>query len=229
MNHRGKGRRIDSYREPASLPHLLVDRALRRNRATEGWVLLPGSRDIAKIALAASGLAHARATSKRLNRDLVQAFPLCTGGVAKEGIQILRHIADRVLHAYSLGIAGIDCKQPRVGFSEASRQPAADFLQWQSEADEELPEEGVDRAHFIEAHFVDQLLEDHGILGEEIHAPFPVVHADGAADDLFYLAAVTAADQAVLVHHVLAVGIWHGVPVRLLAALAVHGIEADIF
>src|SRR6185437_15753153 len=126
MNHRGKGRRIDSYREPASLPHLLVDRALRRNRATEGWVLLPGSRDIAKIALAASGLAHARATSKRLNRDLVQAFPLCTGGVAKEGIQILRHIADRVLHAHSLGIAGIDCKQVfGMGFRLKRDEPAS--------------------------------------------------------------------------------------------------------
>ena len=72
-------------------------------------------------------------------------------------------------------------------------------------------------------------LKTTGSFGEEVYAPLPVIHADRAGDDLLDLVAVAAADQAVLVHHALALGEGHGVPVDLLAALAVHGIEAEVF
>ena len=45
----------------------------------------------------------------------------------------------------------------------------------------EMAEQRVDGADFVEAHFVDQLLEDQRIVGKQIDAPLPVVETDGAA------------------------------------------------
>src|SRR5581483_563483 len=92
----------------------------------------------------------------------------------------------------------------------------------------ELAELRVHRADFIEAHFVDHLLEDQGIVCKKIYAPFPVVETDRAGDDLFHLAGVTAAHQAVLVHLARALLDRQRVPILVLAAAAVHGIEADV-
>src|SRR6266481_6396117 len=63
----------------------------------------------------------------------------------------------------------------------------------------------VDGADLIEAHFIDEALEDERIFGEEVDAPFPIVEPDGARDDLAHVARVPAADHAVLVHHLFAV------------------------
>src|SRR3954462_2337373 len=90
------------------------------------------------------------------------------------------------------------------------------------------PEERVHRAHFIEPHLVDQLLEDHRLVGEQGDTPFPIVKADGAGDDLLYFSRVAAANEAVLIHLPLAFFEWECVPVLVLAATAVHGIEADV-
>ena len=61
---------------------------------------------------------------------------------------------------------------------ELSVQPTGKFLDGQTDAEEELAEEGVDGADFVETHLVDELLEDHRVVGEEVDAPLPVVHAD---------------------------------------------------
>ena len=60
---------------------------------------MPGSRDIAEVALAASALSEAGATGQGLNRHFVQAFALLTGGAAKRGVQTVGYVADGVLHA----------------------------------------------------------------------------------------------------------------------------------
>ena len=62
--------------------------------------------------------------------------------------------------------------------SENSAQPPAQLLYRQTHADKELPEERIHRAYFVEAHLVDQFLEDHRVIGKEIHAPLPIVHSD---------------------------------------------------
>ena len=61
-----------------------------------------------------------------------------------------------------------------------------------------MAEERVDSADFVEAHFVDKLLEDQGFGGEEVDAPLPVVEADRSGDDLFDLTGIAAADEAVV-------------------------------
>src|SRR6478672_3359199 len=48
-------------------------------------------------------------------------------------------------------------------------------------------EQRVHRAHFIKAHLVDQLFEDHGVVSEQIHTPFPVVKSDGTGNNLLHL------------------------------------------
>src|SRR5512141_1786140 len=71
-------------------------------------------------------------------------------------------------------------------------------------ADHKGAESRVNRAYFVEAHFVDQLLEDQWIIGEKINAPLPIVEANRAGDDLLYLSSVPAADHSVFVHLALA-------------------------
>lgn len=88
---------------------------------------------------------------------------------------------------------------------------------------------GVDGADGVEAHFIDEFLEDEGVFGEEVDAPLPIVEADGAGDDLAYFAGVAAADEAVFVHEGGALFEREGVPVFVLTAAAVHGVEADEF
>ena len=91
-----------------------------------------------------------------------------------------------------------------------------------------MAEKRVLGADLVEAHLVDQLFENHRIVGEQVHAPLPVVVPDGAGNDLLDLVAVTPADHAVLVHHPLALRERNHVPVLLLVALAIHGIEAEV-
>ena len=58
-------------------------------------------------------------------------------------------------------------------------------------------------------------LELERIVGEQGDAPFPVVEADGAGDDLFDFARVCAADHAVGAHHFAALLHRQHVPVVL--------------
>src|ERR1700688_2373121 len=58
---------------------------------------------------------------------------------------------------------------------------AQQFLQGRSRAADshvELPEQGIHRADVIEAHLIDQLLEDQRIVGEKIDTPLPIIEAD---------------------------------------------------
>src|SRR5213078_2857023 len=62
-------------------------------------------------------------------------------------------------------------------------------------ADVEMPELCIHSADFVEAHLVNQLLEDQWIVGEQIHAPLPIVEADRAGDDLFDLSGIATAHE----------------------------------
>src|SRR5438105_2999329 len=77
-------------------------------------------------------------------------------------------------------------------FFERSRRHADPYIK--------LAKESVHRADFVEAHLVDQLLEDERIVREKIDSPFPIVEADGAGDDLPHFAGIAAANQAMVVH-----------------------------
>src|SRR5882672_6499782 len=83
---------------------------------------------------------------------------------------------------------------------QLSVEQRVDLLGRATQSDVELPEQGVDGADVVEAHFVDQLLEDQRVVGEKVDAPLPIVEADGAGDDLLYFSSVTAADHAMFAH-----------------------------
>ena len=55
-----------------------------------------------------------------------------------------------------------------------------------------MTEQCIHGAYMVETHFVDQLLEDQGIICEKVYTPFPVVESNGAGDDLSYFASITA-------------------------------------
>lgn len=55
-----------------------------------------------------------------------------------------------------------------------------------------MTEQCIHGAYMVETHFVDQLLEDQGIVCEEVYTPLPVIESNGAGDDLSYFASVTA-------------------------------------
>src|SRR5205807_7228550 len=92
----------------------------------------------------------------------------------------------------------------------------------------ELAEQGVDGADVVEAHLVDQLLEDQGVVGEQVYTPLPIVEADRPRDDLLDFTCVAPADEAMVAH--LAGTFFDGkrIPVLVFAAAAVHGIKAEV-
>src|SRR5580692_7303290 len=96
-----------------------------------------------------------------------------------------------------------------------------------TQSDIESAEERINGADVVEAHLVDQLFENQGIVSKKIDTPLPVVEADGAGDDLFHLSGIASAHHAVLVH--LALALFHGeqVPVLVFTAAAIHRIKTD--
>lgn len=94
-----------------SPPYFLVNRVLLCEGAVKGWILAPASGDIAQIALADSRLAEAEAASQGFDCHFVQALALFPGRNAKGGIEMVRHVANRILHTGIVGGAGIHRKQ----------------------------------------------------------------------------------------------------------------------
>jgi len=95
-------------------------------------------------------------------------------------------------------------------------------------ANVEGAELAVAGARFVVAHLVDDVLEVRRVLGEERHAPLPVVEADRGGDDLFHAAAELPAVFAVFLHHLAAALEGQVVPVVLLAPLPAHRVEAEV-
>ena len=114
------------------------------------------------------------------------------------------------------------------GLGQSAAEPVGQVFEFEPDAYVEAAEEGVLGADFVEAHLVDEALENDRIVGEEVNGPLPVIETDGAGDDLADFVGVAAADHAVFVHHALAVRHGFHVPVDVFAALAIHGIEAGV-
>src|ERR1039458_5318419 len=110
----------------------------------------------------------------------------------------------------------------------ADSQPLAQPLYRKSHTNEELPKQRIHRTDFVEAHFVNQFLEHQRIEGKQIHAPLPIVEADGARDNLLHLAGVAAAHHAVFFHLALALLDGQRIPILLFTALTIHGIKAQV-
>src|SRR5919106_983244 len=99
---------------------------------------------------------------------------------------------------------------------------------WKAQTDEENAKQSVDRAGFIEAHLVNQLLEHQRIIGKKIDAPFPIIEANGAGNDLADAAGVMTADDAMLAHHAVALVNRLTVPVLGFTAEFVHRVKTQI-
>src|ERR1035438_39574 len=108
---RGRGRCSGWCRGRASTPHLLVDGVLRGEGGVEGRILAPASGDVLKVALALRSVGKTGAAYKRLDGHLVQALALFAGRAAKGGVEVVRDVAEGVLHTLTVGDAGKGCKQ----------------------------------------------------------------------------------------------------------------------
>src|SRR5262249_45918215 len=63
---------------------------------------------------------------------------------------------------------------------------------------------------------------------EEIHAPLPVVEANGAGDDLPNFSGVAAANHAMLIHLAGTFFDWQRVPILVFAPAAIHRIKTNV-
>ena len=59
-----------------------------------------------------------------------------------------------------------------------------------AQSDVERAEQAVNRAGFIEAHLVNEFLENQRVIGEEIDSPFPIIEADRTRNDLIDAAGI---------------------------------------
>ena len=102
-----------------------------------------------------------------------------------------------------------------------------DFIERELEAGEKVAELSILGADGIEAHFVNDAFEVDGVMSKESDAPFPVIEASGARDELEDFAVPSAPDFGVTSHEFFALGEVEGVPILTWGAAAfVHGIEA---
>src|SRR3954453_16244560 len=90
--------------------------------------------------------------------------------------------------------------QTRLFFWKLPGEKVPDLRRRAADANEELPEQRVDSADLVKTHLVDELLELQRVVAEQIHAPLPIVEADGAGDDLLHLTGVAAANESVRFH-----------------------------
>src|SRR6185295_4931818 len=91
----------------------------------------------------------------------------------------------------------------------------------------ELAELAVDGAAGVEAHFVDDVAHALQVAGEERYAPFPVVDAGRAGDELKDAAGEAAAGVGVAAHELLPFLEGQREPVAPGLARLAHRIEAD--
>lgn len=102
-----------------------------------------------------------------------------------------------------------------------------DFIDRELETGEEVTELSILGTDGIEAHFVNDAFEIDGVMGKESDAPFPVIEARGAGDELEDFAVPSAPDFGVTGHEFFALGEVEGIPILPWgAATFVHGIEA---
>src|SRR3954471_6411809 len=116
-------------------------------------------------------------------------------------------------------------RQTRLFLWKLSGEKVRDLRRTAADADEELPEQRVDGADLVKPHLVDKFLELQRVVRKQVHAPLPIVKADGAGDDLLHLAGVAPADEPVRFHLALALLDGQRVEVLVFAAQPVHGIE----
>ena len=102
-----------------------------------------------------------------------------------------------------------------------------DFIDRELETGEEVTELSILGTDGIEAHFVNDAFEIDGVMGKESDAPFPVIEARGAGDELEDFAVPSAPDFGVTGHEFFALGEVEGIPILPWgAATFVHGVEA---
>ena len=61
---------------------------------------------------------------------------------------------------------------------QGAAQQFAEFCGGHAQANEKRSEERILGTHFVEAHFVDQLLENQRVIREQVYAPLPIVEAN---------------------------------------------------
>jgi hypothetical protein len=103
-----------------SPPHLLVNGVLRYEGAFKGGIVFSASGNISQIALLHSGLAQSESASQGFDRNFIQALALFACRNTERSIEIVRHIANGILHADIVGIAGTSCKRTIPGHDNSS-------------------------------------------------------------------------------------------------------------
>ena len=84
---------------------------LRGQGAVEGGIFAPCACDVGEIALPVAFPGNSSPPCESFNRYLIQAFSAFAGGPAEGFIQTARHLANGILHALIVGIAGTQCKR----------------------------------------------------------------------------------------------------------------------
>src|ERR1700754_1855289 len=69
------------------------------------------------------------------------------------------------------------------GVLSKARRPAVEQVfesrRRKTKSDKKRAEQTVNRAGFVEAHFINELFKNQRIVGKKIDAPFPIIEADG--------------------------------------------------
>src|SRR5262245_3230512 len=91
-----------------------------------------------------------------------------------------------------------------------------------TEIDVERPELAKPRTHLVETHLVNDLLERIDLVGDERHAPFPIIQPGRARDELRDTPGKFPTDAGVTAHELFPRGEIEGIPVVRAAAAFVH-------
>lgn len=106
----GKDRYNDWCRVRFSLPHLFVNGVLRSYGFIESGIFDPCTPDITEVALLAAIAGETGTAGEGFDRDFIEALAAGFRGLTQDSVKDIWNIANRVLHAFIVGYAGMRCK-----------------------------------------------------------------------------------------------------------------------
>src|SRR5260370_3950372 len=107
------------------------------------------------------------------------------------------------------------------------QQSLKQLIEWQLQTDKKLAEFGEPSAHAVETHLINNRLHFEDILSKQRDAPFPIIQAGCARNELPNSAGVLAPNATVPGHQLLAFIKGESIPIFLLPTAFAHGIKAE--
>src|SRR5262245_31383206 len=111
---------------------------------------------------------------------------------------------------------------------QGTGEPCSQVRRLQADPHIEGPKQGIHSTGSIKTHLVDELFKDQWIISKQADTPFPVIQADGTADNLRHFASILTPDHTVPPHELPTLVHGKRIPVVHFPALLIHRVKTQV-